>query len=119
MKNKLKKLLIIGIFCVFSFCSITSVPVLADSPNTSDIVQTVEKQIPLKAPIGRKQLAKKFILAMMGVAVSSVLIYVLLSIYNRFLYGNPNKKALKTEDDDFKTPNNLKDALDIFLKKTK
>ena len=72
-----------------------------------------------KVGIGRRALAMKFLMAMLGVGASSVIIYVGLSVYNRFIYGTPRKKQFRTEDEDYKTPNNMKDALEIFLKKTK
>lgn len=94
-------------------------PTMAEDTNyTAEQVPT-ETQIPSRQPYSRKALAMKFVLAMLGVGASSVIIYVGLSIYNRFIYGTPAVKQQKTEDESFKTPNNMKDALDIFLKKTK
>jgi len=74
-----------------------------------------------KIPMGRKQLAMKFLLAMFGVGVSSVVIFVGLSIYNKLMYGTTQnrKNNASTEDDNYKTPSNMKEALDIFLNKTK
>lgn len=96
-----------------------SSPILAeDIPNTSS-KQSTELKIPVRQPISRKQLAMKFLMAMLGVGASSVIIYVGLSVYNRFIYGSTNTVTKKTEDDELKTPNNMKDALSIFLKKTK
>ena len=39
-------------------------------------------------------------------------------IYNKFMYGG-NGAVQNETDNDFKTPTNLKDAINIFLKKTK
>ena len=97
---------------------LTSAPVIADDvqPNA---VQQKTVSVPVKRPTSKKQLALKFVMAMMGVAASSVIIYVVLTVYNRFIYGTPKAPQPKTQDEEFKTPNNMKDALDIFLKKTK
>lgn len=86
-------------------------------------VESVQKTLNLgdlatKQPIGRRQVAMKFLLAMLGVAASSVVIFVMLSIYNKFMYGSRNNTQNET-DNDFKTPSNIKDAINIFLKKTK
>ena len=56
---------------------------------------------------------------MVGVATSSIIIYVLLSLYNKYFYGNSKTSASNEVDEEFKTPTNLKDAVNIFLKKTK
>lgn len=99
-----------------------SCPVMAE--NTAPAQESQPKveqqaQLPVRRPTSKKALAYKFIMAMLGVGASSVIIYVLLTIYNRFIYGSPMKLAEKTEDDDYKTPTNMKDAINIFLKKTK
>ena len=112
-KNVIASIFIIGALFV-------SAPVLAENQQTNLIQeQKTSTTVPLKRPVGRKKLAMKFIMAMMGVAASSVIIYVALSVYNRFIYGSPKAPQPKTRDDEFKTPTNMKDALDIFLKKTK
>ncbi|GEM_PF-6441865 len=75
-----------------------------------------------KTPMGRKQLAIKFLIAMMGVVVSSVVIFVGLSLYNKLMYGTTTRTKdddYSAEDDEYKTPSNMKEALNIFLKKTK
>ena len=98
-----------------------SCPVMAENTAPDQEQPSVEKttQLPTRMPTSKKQLAYKFVMAMLGVGASSVIIYVLLTIYNRFIYGSPMKLSEKTEDDDYKTPTNMKDAISIFLKKTK
>lgn len=103
---------------------ITSITLLSPAFAQQDITSipfknTVKTKLQSKIPIGRKALAMKFIIAMLGVGASSVIIYVGLSVYNRFIYGTPTQKRKITEDEEYKTPNNMKDALTVFLKKTK
>ena len=114
----LKKYLIIFIM-VISLGFIT--PVCAENQPSDSVQNKPAYEFETKVPIGRKQLAIKFIMVMLGVGVSSVMIYVLLTGYNKLVYGGTagNKKNIVSEDDNFKTPNNMKDALGIFLKKTK
>ena len=117
--NMLKSLKIfLSIFVIFTVIGISSPIMAEDNVAVTEPVKT-ESTLPLKQPYSRKALAMKFIMAMIGVGASSVIIYVGLSVYNRFIYGTSKPKHVKTEDDNFKTPNNMKDALDIFLKKTK
>ncbi len=111
-KNILASLFVIGALFI-------SAPVLAEDIPTNVVQEQKTSTVPLRQPISRKKLAMKFIMAMMGVAASSVIIYVSLTIYNRFIYGTPKAPQPKTQDEEFKTPTNMKDALSIFLKKTK
>ena len=92
----------------------------AQAPTPPAVEEPASKpEIPTKKPIGKKQLAMKFIMAMIGVGVSSVIIFVLLSGYNKFVYGSYTRVEPSEEDNSYKTPNNMKDAINIFLKKTK
>ena len=117
MKNNIKRL-IVWFFILFTV-SLGSV-VVAEDVHTNAVQQPKPVvSVQTRKPMSRKALAMKFIIAMLGVAASSIVIYVMLTIYNRFIYGSPTQRADRTLDDDFKTPNNLKDALDVFLKKTK
>ena len=120
MKNKIKQF-ILSIFVVLALTCTIPVQVNADTaqqPAQTDSVQA-PIQFQTKQPIGKKQIALKFILAMVGVATSSIIIYVLLSLYNKYFYGNSKTSASNEVDEEFKTPTNLKDAVNIFLKKTK
>ncbi|MCR5266686.1 MAG: hypothetical protein K6E29_08880 [Cyanobacteria bacterium RUI128] len=115
MKINTKKILA-GLFVAGALT--LSVPALAEDvqPNA---VQKPSVSVPVRKPTSKKQLAMKFAMAMMGVAASSVIIYVMLTVYNRFIYGTPKAPQPKSQDEEFKTPTNMKDALEIFLKKTK
>ena len=62
--------------------------------------------------------AKKFILAMIGVVISSVLIYLGLTLYNK-LFHNPQKNEKTTFDEKSLEPaKNLDEAISNFLNRT-
>lgn len=93
--------------------SIYAEPVLNETSVQNTNVLPSKKQIP------RRKLAMKFIMAMLGVGASSIVIYVTLSLYNKLVWGTNEPKYKQTEDNDFKTSTNMKEALNVFLKKTK
>lgn len=104
-------------------------PVFAEKPEgaanqetpiqTEQALQTSENYT-YKQPISRRKIAKKFLLAMAGVGISSVLLFVLLSLYNRIRTGiAPNKQDAQTGETSLVTPDNLQDAVKTFLEKTK
>ena len=77
--------------------------------------------IPHKQPVSKKKIAKKFLLAMSGVGISSFLIFFILTIYNKI--RDSIIKSTKEMTSDGKTslvtPVNLTDAIKTFLDKTK
>jgi len=63
--------------------------------------------------------AKKFILAMIGVLISSVMIYIGLSLYNKFFH-NPKVNEKTTYDENTLEPaKNIDNAISNFLNRTK
>lgn len=63
--------------------------------------------------------AKKFILAMIGVLISSVLIYIGLSLYNKFFH-NPKINEKTTYDENSLEPaKSIDGAISNFLNRTK
>lgn len=76
--------------------------------------------IPYKQPVSKKKMAKKFLMAMGGVAVSSILLFVFLTIYNKIrasiLAPKPEQQSGETS---LITPENLTEAVKTFLDKTK
>ena len=64
-----------------------------------------------------KQVIIKFLLAMGGVALSSVIIFAGLTLYNKFFAGRKGKKFSK--EDTLATPNTIEDAVTFFIKKNK
>ena len=63
--------------------------------------------------------AKKFLLAMLGVAISSILIFVGLTIYNK-LFHNPKKNEKSNFDENSLEPaKDIDSAISNFLNRTK
>ena len=77
----------------------------------------IDKEI-MKKPIGRRALAKKFLFAMGGVAISSMAIFLMLSIYNKIRENCQKPTSITNDDMSLVTSNNLDDAIKAFLKKT-
>ena len=115
MKKNLKKIFVWTMLLTMlsagaGYCTETEV----QEPNQ------VTNVLPVRQPTSKRALAMKFVMAMLGVGASSVAIFVTLSLYNRLMYGTVKRKDERdSEDNDFKTSTNMKEALGIFLKKTK
>ena len=73
-----------------------------------------------KEPVSKKKIAYKFLMAMLGVATSSIVIYVGLSVYNKiFKESSDTIVGLNSlNNSPPKSCNNFKDAINIFLEKT-
>ena len=80
-----------------------------------------QEKIDYKQPVSKRKIAKKFLLAMLGVAVSSVLLYLILSLYNKIRDGftTPRTETPPNGETSLVTPDNLIDAVKTFLDKTK
>lgn len=109
------------ILLILLFVGTLLTPAIANEPETQTAVteplpQT--KQLPFKEPISRRKVAMKFIYAMGGVVASSTILFVGLSAYNRI-----RSKVIKVANNDYantlSTPDNLKDAVNIYLEKTR
>ena len=81
-------------------------------------LETKTEIAPFKQPVSQHQLIKKFLYAMGGVAASSIILFVGLSAYNRI-----RSRVIKTHNNNFSStlnsPNNFKEAVNIYLEKTK
>lgn len=96
--------------------------VTEQTQNTAEqniISSKTENQTPYKQPISKKQIIKKFLLAMLGVAGSSIILFALLSIYNRVRFGSNNRKEFFGEETPLTTPDNIHGAVRTFVDKTK
>lgn len=89
-------------------------------------VQTVKEEspqldtIPYKQPVSKKKMAKKFLMAMGGVAISSILLFVFLTIYNKIRASIlAPKNDQQSGETSLVTPETLTDAVKTFLDKTK
>lgn len=117
MNINIKKIVIIACLLVFSTFAVSTEVIASGEVSNNSIVK--ENVLQTKVPMGKRQIAYKFLLAMVGVVTSSVVIFVLLSLYNKFFYPKTLSGDSYNVDNDYKTPTNMKDALTIFLKKTK
>lgn len=68
-----------------------------------------------KEPISKKKIAFKFIMAMVGVATSSVIIYVGLSVYNKIFHSQSEPVVGLNS---LRSPENFKESINLFLDKT-
>lgn len=71
-----------------------------------------------KQPISKRKIAMKFLAAMSGVAISSLAIFILLSIYNKLRerFGEP---SISTDDEvSLESPQDFNSAIKSFLDKT-
>jgi len=111
MKNNFK-LIITSIAIVMALTLPLQLPSFADTKDS-----TLNKEITAftKEPISKRKIAFKFLMAMAGVATSSVVIYVGLSVYNK-LFKTESSAAIGLNS--LRTPENFKDAINIFLNKT-
>ena len=88
-----------------------------------DTIPPVLEQQPVhiyKEPISKKKLAKKFIIAMICVAGASILLYVILTLYNKL------REIVKVQDSDepanttsLDTPSDITEAVKSFVEKTR
>ena len=99
-------------------------PVMAEDIIDTDVVPVInsdiqqKQSVPFKQPTSKKALIKKFLYAMGGVTASSLILYFGLTAYNRLRY-NVIKTATSDYSNTLNTPDNLKDAVNIYLEKTR
>lgn len=72
-----------------------------------------------KEPVSKRKIASKFLKAMAGVGVSSFIIFFMLTVYNRFRERFLEQVKTPEGTTSLETPDNLTDAIKIFLEKTK
>lgn len=105
------------------------------SPLPSDTLEETIEELPpelndpnsyaFKQPVSKKKIVKKFLLAMLGVTISSVVLFVLLSLYNKVRQtlidgaSAVQKFSVDNEETSLQTPESLAQAIKIFLDKTK
>lgn len=97
-------------------------PLEQTKQNTVQELPSAPQTIPYKQPESRKKMAKKFLLAMSGVAISSILLFVILTIYNKMreVLGFGKKEDLPKDNmTSLTTPDNLEGAVKTFIEKTK
>ena len=125
------------LFAILIMCSL-SLPVLAieeqeavmDTQNSNAVEETTQNDVVLpsekqlidttyKQPMGKKKLAKKFIIAMLCVAGTSIFLYGTLSLYNKFRNGFFSDELTPPEGEKpLDAPNDLTEAVKTFIDKT-
>lgn len=114
--------------------SVSAVDTVANEPAPiSETMQTQEESIlekevaeisdkeiedSYKQPISKRKIAKKFLMAMAGVGVSSFLIFFGLSVYNRAREVFLNEVKTPEGETSLKTPEDLTEAIKLFVEKT-
>jgi len=72
----------------------------------------------ISIPAGIKQSASKILLAMLGIVLCSILLYVGLSLYNRFFVAEQIKNY-KLNRDSLRTPKDKDEAILTFITKNR
>ena len=120
MKNKIFSIILsivlslpIAAWAVDNIEAVGQEPITPVTQIDENVIDTEYKQ-----PLSKRKIAKKFLLAMSGVGISSFLIFFLLTIYNRI---RESYCDVKTPDGEFslETPTDLEKAVKNFLEKTK
>lgn len=84
-------------------------------------LSTLPKQLPskFKTPTSKRSLVKKFMVAMLCVAGTSVLLYGSLSLYNKMRDGLNTQEPISSDGEQpLDTPNDLTVAVKTFIEKT-
>lgn len=88
------------------------------TPEVNSIKKEIQKQTKPKRSF--VNLIFKFILALIWVAISSVIIFIILLSYKKLiLKGKPIAPTYESMEQSLDTPKNFKEALKLFLDKTK
>lgn len=118
MKNKIFTILIATILLMpVSVQAVEDADIVQDVATTQNEIETVTEDI-YKQPVSKRKIAKKFLLAMSGVAISSITIFVMLTIYNRLRENFTAKRDTSDEEISLETPEDIQSAVKSFLSKT-
>ncbi len=92
-----------------------------ETPSTVQELPPAPESIQYKQPVSKRKIAKKFLLAMAGVAISSILLFAILSLYNKLResLGIAGQEETPENITSLTTPDNLEDAVKTFLDKTR
>lgn len=85
-----------------------------------DLDMAVEKEANelYKQPISKRKIAKKFLIAMGAVAVSSISLFFILSLYNKIRENYFYQTQILDDEKSLETPEDLNGAIKAFLDKT-
>lgn len=121
MKNRL---LVIILSLVLSLpITVWAVDEIVNVDSTVPVVNTLDEDVlessDYKQPISKRAIAKKFLAAMGGVAISSFAIFFLLSAYNRIRERFKNPVKTLNGEVSLESPDDYLSAVKSFLDKTK
>lgn len=126
LKNKILMIVLAMMLISPVFAEINTgedmVPITENAVQEKSVQQELPKldTIPYKQPVSKRKVAKKFLMAMGGVVLSSILLFLILTLYNRIRSGViATKQEIQTCKTSLVTPEDLIDAIKIFLEKTK
>ena len=93
------------------------------SENVTNVNKDVYKEYLPKEEIEKKQIPpkkglSKFFMAMLGVFISSIIIFAGLKLYIKLVLKNKRNSDNINYDKDLESPKNFKEAINLFLKKT-
>ncbi len=80
--------------------------------------EVVTPAVPYKQPVSKRKIAKKFLFAMGGVGASSLIIFLMLSLYNKVREGFSSGAKTPDGEVSLETPDDLQGAVRAFLDKT-
>lgn len=115
MKNKILAITILTMLTLP-----VQVQAVYDIEPTEESVQeeVVTPAVTYKQPVSKRKIAKKFLFAMGGVGASSLIIFLILSLYNKVREGFPSGAKTPEGEVSLETPDDLQGAVRAFLDKT-
>ena len=131
VKNSIDK---VGTHSLFPPCSVALAESVEQTEENTENVGWEERErshqiqqekqeastIPYKQPVSKRKMAKKFLIGMGSVAVSSILLFLILTVYNKIRESIlAPKQDQQSGETSLVTPENLTDAVKTFLDKTK
>lgn len=97
-----------------------AMPTTTQAANTTAVQPEVQQTTQTKPKKSFASMVFKFILAMIWVVISSIVIFVILISYKRLiLKGKTVRPTYETTEQSLDTPKNFKEAIKLFLDKTK
>lgn len=122
MKNRILAIVILTMLILPVSAEVLPVPVETKSGEAAQVVLPPEdmdpNSFPHKQPVSKKKIAKKFLLAMGGVAASSLIIFLMLSLYNKVRESFSSGSKTSDGEVSLETPDDLQGAVRAFLSKT-
>ena len=89
-----------------------------EKTQADEVVEPTTTNFQYKQPISKRKIAFKFLAAMGGVALSSFVLYILLTVYNRIREGVVVPPKKQDDAGSLETPDDYESAVKSFLDKT-